>query len=61
MRQFKRGDIVSVSKEPVEYLKYVPNFPQEITSTRGKITSVWRNLNTDSRYITVQLDICPEI
>jgi len=62
MRTFKYGDIVSVSADEIAAaLKYVPNAPEEITNTNGRITSVWRLTSTPEGFMTVQLDICPKI
>lgn len=61
MRTFKRGDVVSVAFEEIAAIKYVPNFPEKITSTNGRVVSTWRVDNTADKWLTIQLDICPEI
>lgn len=61
MRTFKRGDIVSVSLEEITALKYVPNFPEKITSTNGRVISNYRLTKAGTGHLTVQLDACPTI
>ena len=61
MRNFKIGDVVPVNVEEIEALHYVPNFPEEITSTQGRITSDWRLTRYNDGWVTVQLDMCPRI
>jgi hypothetical protein len=66
MREFKRGDIVNVSRTELEALAkqapYFPNFPEKVTSTQGTITSVWRlHYSSFGDYVAVQLDMCPDV
>ena len=61
MRVYKKWDVVSVSWEKINDLKYVPNFPEKITSATGTITSVWRLINTPDAYVTVRLDDAPHV
>lgn len=61
MRKFKVGDIVDVSLEELNSLKYVPNYPQTITTTTGTVRytrKLWRSEEVD---LVVQLDACPDI
>ena len=63
-RFFKIGDIVDVAKPEVQKLleAYIPGFPEQITSTTGRIISDYRLRRHDNGgWVTVALSMCPEI
>jgi len=63
-RFFKVGDIVDVAKTEIKNLAdaFVPGFPEQITSTTGRVTSTYRLRKDDNTgWVTVALSMCPEV
>lgn len=61
MREFKNGDIVTVSQESITAFKYVPGFPEKLTDLTGKVTSTYARFKWNYPYITVRLDEAPSV
>lgn len=59
MRNFKEGDIVTVSQDSLSAFKYVKNFPEKITDLTGKITYALYRWNY--QHIIVRLDEAPSV
>ena len=63
MRVFKQGDIVSVSLQKIDDLKFVPNLPEKVTNPQGTITSTFRLYRSKypANVVTVRLDEAPNV
>lgn len=63
MRVFKNGDIVSVSLQKINDLKFVPNLPEKITNPQGTITSTYRLVKSKypANVVTIRLDEAPNV